>query len=50
MDATASLEAIEKQLNKTHSYSEAVKKSNREEHHDLLMPSVSTAGPSVLPI
>lgn len=48
MDATASLEGIEKQLYKTQSYSEVVKKLNREEHHDLPMPSASTGGPNVL--
>lgn len=48
MQLTASVKGIEKQLYKTQSYSEVVKRPNREEHHDLPMPSASTGGPNVL--
>lgn len=43
MQLTASVKGIEKQ-----SYSEVVKRPNREEHHDLPLPSASTGGPNVL--
>lgn len=46
MDAYAALEKTEKQLKIPQSYSEAVERSNREDH--LPMPSAATAGPSVL--
>lgn len=48
MQLTASVKGIEKQLYKTQSYSEVLKRPNREEHHDLPMPSASTGGPNVL--
>lgn len=48
MQLTASVKGIEKQLYKTQSYSEVVKRPNREEHHDLPLPSASTGGTNVL--